>query len=77
MRRKDIDQQKYGRIVLRWVCAATTPLHIEHLREALAINIETGRIDIMAKYSEAFVMSCSGNLYCIDGDGLCYLLTIL
>lgn len=69
MKRLSVDQQKYGQIILRWVCAATTPFHVEHLREALATNLETGRLNIMAKYSEAFIMSCSGNLYYIDEDG--------
>ncbi|OOQ87883.1 hypothetical protein PEBR_15031 [Penicillium brasilianum] len=65
--------RKDGRVlkVLKWVSFATSPLHIEELREAIAFDLEDTAWNLEKIPRKEFVIGCCANLVVLDSTDDC------
>jgi ankyrin repeat protein len=60
---------RFAQKILRWLCGAIRPLKIDQLREALAIDADTGCLDRENMPSAQELLKCCSNLITRDHSG--------
>lgn len=63
----------YAHKILTWTCAALRPMHIEQMKEALAVNPVSGKLDLTKIPTSSFVIRSCSNLVVLDELTSCIL----